>query len=226
MTLKEAAVAVVGVGAFSASLLPVNPATESPWPFTVLPGGIMLVGRPVCRDDCLLKPAAKYARSDLINIQRCRNFFGRGETFFNIPGKIERNRFFISQRFAAPSMIYLPCSERTRSERVSTHSSIFPSSSPTSSILFLFPKQKAKRSNLISNRRKKSGWKRIGRDGRREREKERRRRQGHEVITLSTVFRAPSLSVSVSFYLSVSLSVPSRFLPLRDFACGAGASII
>lgn len=93
MTLKEAAVAVVGVGAFSASLLPVNPATESPWPFTVLPGGIMLVGRPVCRDDCLLKPAAKYARSDLINIHGVEIFSRKGgDFFFNIPGKIERNR--------------------------------------------------------------------------------------------------------------------------------------
>ena len=154
-------------------------------------------------------------------------FHGRGETFFLIfQGKsreIENESIFhftmVMEFFI--SMIYLPCSERTRSERVSTHSSIFPSSSPTSSILFLFPKQKAKRSNLISNRRKKSGWKRIGRDGRREGERE--TRQGHEVITLSTVFRAPSLSVSVSFHLSVSLTVPSRFLPLRDFACGAGA---
>ena len=105
-------------------------------------------------------------------------FHGRGETFFLIfQGKsreIENESIFhftmVMEFFI--SMIYLPCSERTRSERVSTHSSIFPSSSPTSSILFLFPKQKAKRSNLISNRRKKSGWKRIGRDGRREGERE------------------------------------------------------
>lgn len=42
----------------------------------------------------------------------------------------------------------------------------------------------------------------VERDGRREREKERRRRQGHEVITLSTVFRAPSLCLFLSLRLS------------------------
>lgn len=58
--LKEAAVDVGVGGMFSNSRRLVNPATESPCPFTVTPGGIMLVGRPVCRDNCLLEPAAKY----------------------------------------------------------------------------------------------------------------------------------------------------------------------
>lgn len=50
---------VVGVGGmFSSSRRLVNPVTESPCPLTDVAGGIMLVGRPVCRGNCLLEPAA------------------------------------------------------------------------------------------------------------------------------------------------------------------------
>lgn len=51
---------VAGIGGiFSSSRRAVNPVTESPCPFTVVVGGIMFVGRPdICRDNCLLEPAA------------------------------------------------------------------------------------------------------------------------------------------------------------------------